>query len=145
MTISESTPQVSPPPRSISERTGRTSEVSPSLYSLAACLVIAATSWFLLKELAPLLRPLVLAVFLAYIVVPVHQRLRRRISATTSAAAIVGGTLVLFWGLAMMVYGSLVELNADMPQLIERARRMVDAARAFGRDHLPSGLADAGP
>src|SRR3954453_2578196 len=131
MTISESTPQVSPPPRSISERTGRTSEVSPSLYSLAACLVIAATSWFLLKELAPLLRPLVLAVFLAYLVVPIHQRLRRRISATASAAVIVGGTLVLVWGLAMMVYGSLVELNADLPRLIDRARKIVDGVRSY--------------
>ena len=37
-----------------------------------------------------------------------------------------------------MVYGSLVELNADLPRLIERARRIVDAVRAFGRDHLES-------
>ena len=48
--------------------------------ALAAGLVIAATSWFLLKELGPLLRPLVLAIFLAYLVVPIHQWLRRHIS-----------------------------------------------------------------
>ena len=58
---------------------------------------------------------------------------------------IVGGTLVLFWGLAMMVYGSLVELNADMPRLIDRARGIVEAVRAYGRAHLPPGLVDASP
>src|SRR5438094_8310198 len=35
-------------------------------------LVVAATAWFLLKELAPILRPLLLAVFLAYVILPIH-------------------------------------------------------------------------
>jgi AI-2 transport protein TqsA len=139
MAISEITSQVDPPPPP-----GRTGEAS-SLYALAACLVVATTSWFLLKELAPLLRPLVLAIFLAYLVVPVHEWLTRRISATTSAAVIIVGTLGLLWGLAVMVYGSLVELNADLPRLIDRARGATDQLRAYGRDHLPRGLVDAGP
>ena len=144
MTISGITPQVTQPPSSGPERPGPSGDGSPSLYALAAGLVVVATAWFLLKELAPLLRPLVLAVFLAYLVVPVHQRLRRHISAPASAAVIVLGTLALFWGLAMMVYGSLVELNADLPRLTRRVQELVDGVRAYGRAHLPRGVIEAG-
>ena len=114
-----------------------------SLYALAACLVVAATSWFLLKELGPLLRPIILAVFLAYLIVPIDQWLRRRIPGIASAAVIVGATLILVWGLAMLVYGNLVELNADMPRLLDRARRIAEEVRAYGRAHLPRGLLEA--
>jgi uncharacterized membrane protein YkvA (DUF1232 family) len=54
------------------ERSERSGSDHSSLYFLAACLVIVATAWFLLKELAPLMRPLILAVFVAYVVVPIH-------------------------------------------------------------------------
>ena len=47
------------------------------LYALAAAVFIAVGSWYLLKELAPLLRPLVLAVFLVYTILPARQALRR--------------------------------------------------------------------
>jgi AI-2 transport protein TqsA len=114
-----------------------------SLHAVAACLVVAATSWFLLKELGPLLRPIILAVFLAYLIVPIDQWLRRRIPGIASAAVIVGATLVLVWGLAMLVYGNLVELNADMPRLLDRGRRIVEEVRAYGRAHLPRGLLEA--
>jgi AI-2 transport protein TqsA len=145
MTLSEIPPQVEPLPRATPERAGRPGEETRSLFALAACLVVAAASWFLLKELGPLLRPLILAVFLAYLVVPIHQRLRRRISAPASAAVIVVGTLLLLWGLAMMVHGAIVELNADLPRLIDRARGLVEEVRAYGRAHLPRGLLDASP
>src|SRR3954471_14965259 len=43
------------------------------LYALATAVLCAAGCWYLLRELAPLLRPLSLAVFLAYTIVPVHR------------------------------------------------------------------------
>jgi AI-2 transport protein TqsA len=143
MNVSELTTRVTPSPTP--EEGDRSGMNPPSLYALAAVLVITATAWFLLKELAPLMRPLVLAIFLAYMVVPIHQGLARRISSSASAVVIVGGTLVLFWGLAMLVYGSIVDLNADMPRLIDRARRIVAGVRAFARAHLPPGLVDSSP
>ena len=145
MAISEVPPQVDPLPLPARERAGRAGEDPRSLYAMAACLVAAATSWFLLKELGPMLRPLVLAAFLAYLIVPVYRWLGRRISATASAAVIFGGMLFLFWGLAMVAYGSIVELNADMPRLVDRARLLVDEARSYGRAHLPRGLTEASP
>src|SRR6476660_7462987 len=113
MALSESPPQLDPDLRTQAGRPDRPREEPLSLFALAAGLVVAATSWFLLKELGPLLRPLVLAIFLAYLVVPIHQWLRCHVSAIASAVVIVGGTLVGVWGLAMVIYGSLVELNDD--------------------------------
>src|SRR5262249_7069495 len=51
------------------------------LYALPATVLCAAGGWYLLKELAPLLRPLTLAVFLAYTILPAHRALRRRVDA----------------------------------------------------------------
>jgi AI-2 transport protein TqsA len=127
------------------ERSERSSVEHSSVYFLAACLVVVAMAWFLLKELAPLMRPLILAVFVAYIVVPIHRWLKSRISSTASLFVIVGGTLILFWGLALLVFGSLAELNADLPRLIDRARSIVAEFRAYGRAHLPPWLVDSSP
>lgn len=115
-------------------------EIRSGVYRLAVCLVAVAAAWFLLKEWAALMRPLVLAVFLAYIVVPIHRKLSRRISAPASAIVIIGGTLVLFWGVSMMVYASIIELNADLPHLIDRARAILARAESFGHSHLPRWL-----
>ena len=55
---------------------GRTAQLRPDLvplYALAAAVLCAAGGWYLLKELAPLLRPLTLAVFLAYTILPAHR------------------------------------------------------------------------
>src|SRR3954463_1453626 len=114
MALSESPPKLDPELPTSTGRPDRPREEPLSLFSLAAGLVAAATSWFLLKEFGPLLRPLVLAIFLAYLVVPIHHRLRRRVSATVSAVVIVAATLIVLWGLAMSVYGGPVELNADL-------------------------------
>src|SRR5947209_992723 len=69
-----------------------------TLATVAVCLVIAATSWYLLKELAPILRPLLMAVFLCYVVIPGHRRLTRHIPAAASTFVLAGaaiGVLVL--------------------------------------------------
>ena len=58
------------------------------LYAMAAALVCAAASWYLLKELGPLLRPVTLAVFLVYTVLPLERSLRQ------SVPAIVAGPLL---------------------------------------------------
>jgi AI-2 transport protein TqsA len=140
MALPEIPTQADPPAEKTSERTAPRREETLALHALAAGLVAAATSWYLLKELGPLLRPLVLAGFLAYLVVPIHHWLRRHTSATVSGFVIVGGTLVLLWWLTMIIYIGIIELNAELPRLIDRARGIMAEARAFGRTHLPPGL-----
>ena len=45
----------------------------------------------------------------------------------------------------MMIYANLVDLNADLPRLIERMRTVLGQIRAYGHAHLPKGLLDAPP
>src|SRR5215831_9865339 len=90
------------------------------LYALTAAVLCAAGGGYLLKELAPLLRPLTLAVFLAYTILPAHRALRRRVDARFAGPllALLGAAVVV--GLAVIIYGNLVDLKEELPRLIER-------------------------
>src|SRR6516162_6901229 len=87
------------------------------LYALAATVVCAAGGWYLLKELAPLLRPLVLAVFLAYTILPVHRRLSRHLPAKLAGLFLALLAAAAVVGMALLVYKNLVDLKAEMPRL----------------------------
>ena len=112
------------------------SELDP-LY-VPAAVVGAAGCWYLLRELAPLLRPLMLAVFLAYMILPVHRRLSRRVPARLAGLLLAILAAVAVLAGAVLVYGNLVDLKADLPHLIDRARALVEGAVAWARDHLPA-------
>src|SRR5688572_6446442 len=84
-------------------------------------LVCAAAAWFLLRELAPVLRPLLVAVLLAYVLLPYHSRLRTRVSGPVSLVLLAGlaaGTLAV---LALTVYASVLGLSEEIPGLQTRA------------------------
>jgi AI-2 transport protein TqsA len=136
--------QLDPRPHSNPKPPGHSGEDLRSPYAIAACLVIAATSWFLLKELGPLLKPLVLAILLAYLIAPIDFWLRRRIPGIATVAVIVGVTLAVLWGLALLLYGNIVELNAELPRLLDRARSIAEKVQAYLRAHLPRGLLESG-
>src|SRR4051812_5930287 len=108
------------------------------LYALAAAVVSAAGCWYLLKELAPLLRPLILAVFLAYTILPVHRRLSQRVPSRLAGPLLTLLATVAVLGMAVVIYGNLVDLRAELPRLIDRARGLLEGVRAWGRDHLPA-------
>jgi AI-2 transport protein TqsA len=108
------------------------------LYGLAAALVCAAGGWYLLKELAPLLRPLTLAVFLAYTILPAHRGLSRRVPGRVAGPLLALIVAALLLGLAVLVYDNLVDLRGELPRLIERGRGMIERLRTWGRDHLPA-------
>jgi AI-2 transport protein TqsA len=91
----------------------------------------------LLKELAPLLRPLILAVFLAYMIVPVHRRLSRRVSTRLAGPLLALLAAVAILGLAALVYGNLIGLKAELPRLIDRAWGFVEVVSGWGRRYLP--------
>ena len=102
------------------------------LYALAAAVVCAAASWYLLKELAPLLRPLTLAVFLAYTILPVHRSLRRRVPAMVAGPLLALLVAAVVLGLAVLLYGNLVDLKAELPRLIERAQELIEQTPHLG-------------
>ena len=108
------------------------------LYAMAAALACAAASWYLLKELAPLLRPLTLAGFLAYTILPVQRSLRRRVPAIVAGPLLALLVAAAILGLAYLLYGNLVGLNAELPRLIERSRELINQVRTWGRNRLPA-------
>jgi AI-2 transport protein TqsA len=112
-------------------------ELTP-LYALAAAVVCAAGGWYLLKELAPLLRPLFLAVFLAYTILPVHRRLSEWVPSRLAGLLLALLTAAAVLGMAALVYGNLVALSGELPRVIDRARGLIEGVRAWGRDHLPA-------
>lgn len=115
------------------------------LYALAAALACAAGSWYLLKELVPLLRPLVLAVFLAYTILPALSSLRRKVPARVAGPLLALLMTAVVVGLAALVYANLVELQTELPRLIERAREQIEQLRTWGRGHLPAWILALAP
>lgn len=107
--------------------------------SVAFFLVGAAAAWYLLKELGPVLQPLLLAIFLCYFIVPSHFFLKHYIPGAASMFVLVGLTAGLLFLLALMIYTNVVALNEELPQLIQKAGKIVDGARRFYQEHLPFG------
>ncbi|HEY2909884.1 MAG TPA: AI-2E family transporter, partial [Gemmataceae bacterium] len=95
-----------------------------SLYTAAAVLVVASISWFLLKELAPVLRPLLLAIILAYVLLPYHSWLRKRVTAPVSIVLLASFTAAALFGLALAVYLSVLGLNDELPRLQQRVESL---------------------
>jgi AI-2 transport protein TqsA len=131
-------------PASISRLAGLPRDLN-ALLAVAAALFIMVASWYQLKELAPLLRPLVLAVFLAYRILPAHQALRKRVDARFAGPLLALLMAMVLIGLALLIYSNLVDLNAELPQLVERGQRLIERLQAWGRGHLPTWAVHAVP
>jgi AI-2 transport protein TqsA len=133
------------PKEIMSGRAARLRRDLAPLYALTAAVLCAAGSWYLLKELAPLLRPLTLAVFLAYTILPAHRALRRRVDARFAGPLLAPFVAVVVLGLAFVIYGNLVELKEALPLLIERGRGLIERLRSWGHGHLPAWILDPAP
>jgi AI-2 transport protein TqsA len=104
---------------------GRWGQDTTTLLTVALCLVIAATAWYLLKEFATFLRPLLLAVFLCYVIVPVHLRLKQSVSGIIS----------------LMIQSSVVELIDDLPRLEQRGKNAFLEGKNWMDENAPRWLA----
>jgi predicted PurR-regulated permease PerM len=87
---------------------------------VAIYLVIAATTWYLLRELAPVLRPLMLAAFLAYVILPVQAHLARRVPGKVAYLALGLATVGVCYLLALLTYQSATALDAELPRYTDR-------------------------
>ncbi|MFL5327439.1 MAG: AI-2E family transporter [Gemmataceae bacterium] len=96
-----------------------------SVTLVATYLVIAATTWYLLKELAPVLKPLLLAVFLAYIIMPVQAGLARKTSRVFGFVLFGVVILAACATLAALTARSAANLATDLPQLTERVKEII--------------------
>ena len=101
------------------------------LRAAALAVVLVAGSWWLLGELAGVLRPLLLAVFLGYVLMPYYNRLRKVLPGPVAVGLLAVGTTVLLGGLGLTVYGSLLGLADELPGLRGRAAEVVADVRAW--------------
>jgi AI-2 transport protein TqsA len=104
----------------------------------AAMLVVAAAAgWLLLKELAPVVRPLLFAVILGYVILPYHARLRKRVSGASSLALLGGAAVAVVAGLAVAVYASVLGLADELPALQKSAVGLFHGADDWVRANAP--------
>ena len=75
--------------------------------------IAIAAAWFMMQQLAAVLRPFFIAVFLAYVLLPYHSRLRKQIGAPASIGVIASATALALLGLALAVYASVLGLSDE--------------------------------
>jgi AI-2 transport protein TqsA len=112
-----------------------------ALATVATVVVIAAASWYLLGQLAVVLRPLLLAVLLCCLLLPAHRYLRRWLPSLASVGVLAGAVAGILYMLALLLYGSAVELNEEVPHLLRRAREIREQWQQVWAAHAPAWLA----
>ena len=108
-----------------------------SLRTLAFVLVIVATSLYLLERLEPVLRPLLIAVLLSYLFLPVYTRLRRHMRPLFSFLIIAVGITLGLQLLARMVYRDVVLIDHNLPRFVKREAELENHLRQFSKSILP--------
>ncbi len=107
------------------------------LRTLALVLVTVATSLYLLERLEPVLRPLLIAILLCYLVLPVYTRLRRYMRPVFSFLIIVVGITLGLQGLARMVYRDVVLIYRNLPRYSKREAELENHLREMTKSFLP--------
>jgi AI-2 transport protein TqsA len=108
-----------------------------TLRTIVTILVGVAAGWYLMLQLAPVLRPLLIAVFLAYVLMPYHARLRRHVGSPASLVILAGSTASVLVVLAFVTYARILALKDDVPRLQERADYLMAQAERALAEHTP--------
>jgi predicted PurR-regulated permease PerM len=107
------------------------------LRTLAFVLIILATGLFLLERLEPVLRPLLIAILLCYLLHPVYSRLRRYMRPVLSLLFIAVGIILGLQGLARMVYRDVVLIDRHLPDFMKREAELEEHLRTLSKSVLP--------
>jgi AI-2 transport protein TqsA len=119
---------------------------APDAVRTAAFVVVAAAAgWYLMIQLAPILRPLLTAAFLGYVLMPYHARLRHRLGTPASLAVIAGVAASLLVAVAAATYVSVLALADDLPTLQERAGELTAGAERLLAERAPWALPEHDP
>lgn len=118
-------------------------EVAPSrdgamLARVATVAIIVACSWYLLKELAGLWRPLFFAIFLCYTIVPTYRRVRQQFPGPWAMAVMAGVVALGLILMAVLFYSSAVGVNLELTRLIDRADTIAKEVQSAISMRFPS-------
>lgn len=117
-----------------------------TLRTIAILVVIICGSWWLLGQFALVLRPLLLAVFLAYVLLPTVMRLRKSMPGIIGIVALTVLTMAVFSVMAIITYSSLLSIQDEFPRIQNRALTLVRDGEAYVEKHFPWLIPDeAGP
>lgn len=95
---------------------------------VALSLFILVLAYTILVELTAILRPLLIAVFICYLIVPAHNWLvAHRLPSSISYILIVGGILTVMYGIGNMALSSIGQISSQLPQHIEAFQKNTDA------------------
>ena len=106
----------------------------------AYTVVLIAGSWWMLGQLKAVLRPLLLAVFLAYVLMPYYMRLRTRMPGAIALALLAGFTTIVLMGVALIVFSGLEELEKEGPQLRANTVRHIRETEGWLSEYVPAPL-----
>lgn len=93
--------------------------------------VVVAGLWWLLDQFAVVLRPLLLAVFLGYVLLPYYNRLRHWLPGPAAIGLLAGLTAAILAVLVLALYASLLGLSDELPTLKSRAVQLMDQGFEF--------------
>lgn len=106
--------------------------------AMVTCILVgAAAAWYLMHALVNVLRPLMVAVFLAYVLLPYHARLRKWFGAPLSIGLIAAVTATALLGLGFAVAFSMIELTDDIPELQGQVEQFATECELFVKEHAP--------
>lgn len=121
----------------IHPRTTHATAEAPSLADCARWVVILAASFFLLRELGPIIKPLLLAVLVAYVVLPVHLAVRKWVPGRLSLAASAVLSLILILLLTVGIQATVQILVAELPEFNRKALEMRQSFQGYVQEHYP--------
>lgn len=117
---------------------GPTAE-APTLATSARWVVILAGTYFLLRELGPILKPLFLAVLLGYVILPVHLQVKKWVPGRLSLLASAILSLILILLLTVAVQATIRTLAAESASLNDKALELKKEFMAYVDAHFPRG------
>jgi len=133
----EPSPSASPVPK------WRDPATIAAVATITQVVLAAAAGSYLLNQLAPVLQPLLVAVFLAYVLMPYHTRLRKHIGSPASLATLASVTGAVLMVLALAVYASILGLSDELPQLQRRMGELSRAVEHFMAQTTPGWVTSA--
>lgn len=115
----------------------KTPEV-PSIAIVGWAMLILTCGLFLLRELGSILKPLLLAVLFAYVIIPFHQRIKQRVPSRFVVVTLASLTLLALAGIMALFQSSARTLNEEFPLLSQQAKSLISQAEAFAEKRFPS-------
>ncbi|MGL6076521.1 MAG: AI-2E family transporter [Fimbriiglobus sp.] len=87
-------------------------------------IVTVAGAWWFLGQLAAVMRPLLLAVFLTYVLMPFHNRLRRHLPDGFALISLAGLTALALVFVAFLMFVNFRALRDELPELRKSASQI---------------------